>query len=106
MALSESGDKVLETCTAETFQPLLDDLFTVAAGAGLGVPLRLVQVSRAQGSPAGGRAPFRLLFLGPLAPVLPQRTYPFSHPALEPFSIFIVPLGPSDGGMRYEAVFS
>lgn len=50
--------------------------------------------------------PFSLVFLGPLRPVLPQRTWDLSHPALGTHGIFLVPIGPAEGRMRYEAVFS
>lgn len=50
--------------------------------------------------------PFSLVFLGPLRPVLPQQTWDLSHPVLGTQSIFLVPIGPKDGGMRYEAVFN
>ncbi len=35
-----------------------------------------------------------------------QQTCAFSHPQLGAFDLFIVPLGPDDEGMRYEAVIS
>jgi hypothetical protein len=50
--------------------------------------------------------PFSLLFLGPPQPVLPQRTWDLAHPALGVLAIFLVPIGPVGGRMRYEAVFN
>ena len=50
--------------------------------------------------------PFSLLFLGPLRPVLPQRTWDLAHPVLGTLGVFLVPLGPESGRMRYEAVFN
>ncbi len=50
--------------------------------------------------------PFSLVFLGPPAPVLPQRTWALEHASLGAFEIFLVPIGPIDGRMRYEAVFN
>jgi hypothetical protein len=38
--------------------------------------------------------------------VLPQRIYPFEHPDLGAFEVFIVPVGADPDGVRYEAVFS
>jgi hypothetical protein len=60
------------------------------------------------GRPAtdAGRQPFTLLLHGPLEPVVPQATYRFDHPALGPFDMFIVPVGPEGQAMRYEAVFT
>ncbi len=50
--------------------------------------------------------PFSLLFLGPPRPVLPQRTWDLTHPVLGTLAVFLVPIGPKDGRMRYEAVFN
>lgn len=55
---------------------------------------------------SGLRAPFSLLFHGPVSPVWPQRTYEVSHPDLGTFELFLVPLGPEGEAMRYEAVFT
>ncbi len=56
--------------------------------------------------PSAGRAAgsFRLEFLGPLDPVLPQAIYPFRH-GEDLFDIFIVPVGREPNGTRYEAIF-
>jgi hypothetical protein len=47
---------------------------------------------------------FRLEFLGPAAPVLPQSIYPFRRDD-EVFEIFVVPISSAPEGTRYEAVF-
>jgi hypothetical protein len=49
---------------------------------------------------------FAILFRGPLAPFLPQRTYRVEHEKLGSLDIFLVPLGPDEEGMQYEAVFN
>jgi hypothetical protein len=51
------------------------------------------------------RTPFSILFRGPLEPVLPQATYPLENDAVGTFELFIVPVGPDEGEMQYEAVF-
>jgi uncharacterized protein DUF6916 len=48
---------------------------------------------------------FSLIFKGPLTPWLLQSTYLLLHPQLGEQAIFIVPLGPRDGRMIYEAIF-
>lgn len=50
--------------------------------------------------------PFSLVFLGPLSPVLPQRIWNLAHAALGRLEVFLVPIGPKGGRMRYEAVFN
>ena len=54
----------------------------------------------------GGRTPFSLEFSGPATPIFPQAIYRFSHATIGEFEMFIVPLGPADGGIRYEAIFT
>ncbi len=58
------------------------------------------------------RAPFSVVFRGPLTPVLPQAIYPLTHDQLGPLDLFLVPVGPEAAAapqgpsmMRYEAVF-
>lgn len=59
------------------------------------------------GSPTteDGRQPFSLILHGPVEPMLPQGTHHFEHTALGSFDMFIVPLGPDQAGMQYQAVF-
>jgi len=47
---------------------------------------------------------FRLEFLGPVDPILPQATYRFAG-GEEDHDIFIVPIARDAGGIRYEAIF-
>ena len=35
-----------------------------------------------------------------------QAIYPITHPSLGTLELFIVPLGPKDGGNRYEIIFT
>jgi len=59
----------------------------------------------AEPAPGQGRIPFSLIFRGPQSSVLPQRTYLLSNETLGEFPLFLVPIGPDDAGMRYEAAF-
>lgn len=53
------------------------------------------------------RQPFSLIFRGPKAPPLAQQIYRLEHPAMGALEIFLVPIGPDEGGtLRYEAVFN
>ncbi|MEZ4570085.1 MAG: hypothetical protein R2849_07120 [Thermomicrobiales bacterium] len=49
---------------------------------------------------------YSLLFEGPTSPMLAQSSFQFVHAHLGELVIFIVPLGPVSGVMRYEAVFN
>jgi hypothetical protein len=57
--------------------------------------------------PDAGNERFRLVFEGPLAPVLSQDTYTFSSARLGRFAMFIGPLQrKTEERCRYEAVFN
>lgn len=49
---------------------------------------------------------FSIEFIGPASPWLRQGTYTLLHPAMRQTDLFLVPLGPREGKMVYEAVFS
>ena len=89
--------------------PALGD-FSGRVGHGFTVPvgghrllLRLEAAEELHGSvrEAGG---FRLEFLGPADPMLDQGIFPFETEAGS-YELFIVPIGRSAEGTRYEAVF-
>jgi hypothetical protein len=100
---------VLENFSLATFAGHIGDGFRLEMTGAEAVSLSLVR-AQALGSEAstraGGRAPFSLEFSGPATPVFPQATYHFSHATIGEFDMFIVPIGPTDGGMRYEAIFT
>ena len=52
------------------------------------------------------REPFSLMFRGPAATFLPQRTYILKNQVTEPVEIFLVPVGRDADGFLYEAVFN
>jgi hypothetical protein len=93
-----------EDLTREHFSGHIGEMFHVAAGEHT-FALKLVEAAPGAKSLRPGGA-FSLVFIGPPAPVLPQASYPMRHDALGRIGIFIVPVGPRDGGMSYEAVFN
>lgn len=100
-----------ETLSIFDFTPHVGTAFTIRFSDGT-IELTLGSVE-AHGTRApradvpGLRAePFSLVFLGPLQPVLPQRTWALGHVDLGALEVFLVPIGPKDGRMRYEAVFN
>jgi hypothetical protein len=99
---------MIEDFDASTFSERSGEAFRVLRDDGSALDLELASVAPGLVSPgdAGGRrAPFSIVFRGPLEPVLPQRTYGFEHDELGSFELFIVPIGPDGAGMQYEAVF-
>ena len=55
---------------------------------------------------SGPREQFSLVFRGGQGDHLPQRTYRMEHEELGRMDLFLVPIGPDDEGMRYQAVFA
>lgn len=98
---------MLETFTVETFAGRVGGTFVVSPQPGQPTAWELLSAETlgAAGTP-GHRTPFSLVFRGPLSPVLPQAIYPMDHPEIGAFEIFVVPIGPDEKGMRYEAVFT
>jgi hypothetical protein len=92
---------VLETFTAETFRPLLNERFELVTEDGR-VDLELVDVTESAAPGAERRAQFSIVFSGPADPILPQAIYRLEHPELGAFELFLVPIAAGS----YEAVFT
>jgi hypothetical protein len=86
------------------FSPHLDAVFEMQAADGV-VPLKLAKVDPTGNSGRAGGA-FSLIFIAPKGPFQPQAIYPVTHPALGVMEIFVVPIGPRQGGNGYQAVFT
>ena len=103
---------MLETFTQTTFTPHLGTTFRIYLTPAPGLDVELTTVTPWQGQAPGSpeapsrRAPFSLLFRDPMTPLLPQRIYPMEHAQLGVFELFLVPIGPDQHGMCYEAVFA
>lgn len=96
---------MLETFTIDTFTPHIGTQFRVR-DEGLHIALELIEVNPYAERPTSGRIPFSIVFRGPGQPILPQRIYTLEHAAIGNFGLFVVPIGPDERGMRYEAVFT
>jgi hypothetical protein len=96
---------MLDGLSIAAFAPLVGQAFTTA-GHGPSVELALVSAQALGAAPSGHREPFSLVFRGPIAPLLQQRTYALLHEALGTLEIFIVPIGPDRQGQLYEAIFA
>jgi hypothetical protein len=101
---------MLENLTIQDFLPETGKRFRIDRGDSPALEVELVSTTDlSPGMKTLKRIPFSLLFRGPLQPVLPQRIYavePVEPSALERVEIFLVPVGPDESGMRYEAIFS
>ena len=100
--MSSSTDLAILTCG--DFEPHLGDVFSLGSTAGE-ISLRLVEIHKlGQALRAGGA--FSLEFVSPADRLLPQAIYSLEHRTLGTLALFLVPLGPTANGMRYEAVFT
>lgn len=99
---------MLEKLTSQDFTPYLNENFSLHFDeAGLTLETKLVSVSDLGSLQSGPkRRAFSLIFLGPLDKVLEQRIYRLTNPKMGEFKIFLVPIGPSEGGMQYQAIFN
>ncbi len=68
------------------------------------IELELVEATEPVITP--GQEVFSLIFLGPKDLLLPQRMYQLAHDRLGSGMLFLVPIGQSGDGIRYEAVFN
>ena len=110
-----TNERSLEALTAADFRDVLGTRFLLTASPPDGdTPVtfqaELVNVTEhPNGNPDVSRAPFSLLFHGPLQPVLPQGIYRLEQERFGAVELFIVPVGPAGPAeapaMRYEVVF-
>ena len=96
--------KALAELTADDFERCRGENFRLTAGSNA-LELALVEVRRLGAAMRQGGA-FSLTFQSPPGPFVPQATYPIGHPELGTLEIFIVPLGPKNGGNQYEVIFT
>jgi hypothetical protein len=96
----------LRSVTHLDFEPLRNQRFRIEDEPRAELELVSVDVRSRFDPSAGTRRPFALLFRGPKEPILTQRIYALSNPSLPGLEIFLVPVGPDDAGMLYEAVFT
>lgn len=94
-----------------TCDDFIDDVGQTFGVAGATVSLQLVEASESDAPGGPGphgqvRNQFSLVFVGPADTVLPQSTYVLSHPRFGDIELFLVPLGPDQERMRYEAAFA
>jgi hypothetical protein len=96
----------IETATAGDFEPFVDQPFKLLADDGHAMLLTLEGVQRHRQYNQQFREPFSLFFVGPVAPILPQRTYELTNDAVGTLEIFIVPIASGTAGTKYQAVFN
>jgi hypothetical protein len=98
---------MLDKLTIDMFAARLGETFRLQVEPERMLDLELVQVTPLKGQAGpSGREPFSIVFRGPSNAVAPQRIYPLAHDTMGTHELFIVPIGPDQRGMLYEAIFS
>ena len=100
---------MLDRLTRDDFAARLHQTFRICP-PGLD-PLEVELISASSwGKPdplSRGRQPFSIVLRSLIRDrYLPQHIYPVEHDDLGRLELFLVPIGPDEVGMRYEAVFS
>ena len=91
----------------EAFEPHVGSAFTATPSLDGFEALELELASVEESPHARPDHPaFSLLFLSRAADHLPQQIFTLSHPEVGELDLFLVPLGPKDGRMQYEAVIN
>jgi hypothetical protein len=97
------NSRALDSLTAEDFRPYLGTRFCMGGDS---FDLELVSIVELGAAISREfRAPFSLMLRGPLEPLLKQRIHRLEHRELGVLDLFLVPIGPDQTGMGYEAVF-
>lgn len=90
----------------EDFNGCVDQPFTLQLDDAT-YPLTLISANKLPNSAAlGDREAFSIVFRGEGSVVLEQQIYRMRNDKLGEMDLFIVPIGPDEKGMCYEAVFS
>jgi hypothetical protein len=97
---------MLDTLTIDDFSGRIGETFSAVAADGRRLTLTLASIETLSAPPGGARMPFSLEFRDEASDHVPQQTLAVEHPEIGAFDLFVVPLGPSLDGMRYEAIFT
>ncbi len=96
----------LEDLTLADFAPKVGEPFALDLDGQGTLDFTLVEAQALGGESPGERRPFSLVFRGPVAPLLGQRTYGIAHEGLGRLLLFLVPIAQDGDGTRYQAVFA
>ena len=108
--LDEMTEKLKAITGPEHFAECVGSSFRVQWEGGEGAQLELVSARSLGKNVLRGnlkREPFSLVFrAGSPQFYLPQRIYRLEHEKLGALELFLVPIGPDENGMRFEAIFN
>jgi hypothetical protein len=101
---------MLDQLTVGMFAAYLGGKFRMHAAGDAVLEVELIEASalpvRSSRMSQLRREPFSVIFRGPPSPWAQQGTYPIEHEKLGKYDLFLVPIGPDEAGMRYQAIFN
>ena len=97
---------MLENFTIGTFSGHLGETFRIYPEDAGPLEVELTSATGLGEDPEHGGRPFSIVFRGPKDVLLSQRIYRMEHAEIGAFELFLVPIGPDEAGLRYEAVFT
>ena len=99
---------MLESFTIQTFSEYVGSTFRIYPDSSHPLEVELISATELGERPEEGRyrQPFSIVIRGPGDVLLTQRIYRMEHPGIGVFDLFLVPIGPDEKGLRYEAIFT
>lgn len=94
----------LEDLSSRVFTECLHTTFRIEIPQSDPLAVQLAEVTERHDSPRLEQ--FSVIFHGPVEIPLRQGTYLLEHERLGKIELFLVPVGPEGGHLRYEAVFN
>ena len=96
----------LKQFTCSQFEDSLNQTFVIQMETGKMLKVILIEATPKVCGDIKKAHHFSLVFRGAMEPVLEQRIYTLENDNLGSLEIFMVPIGPDNSGMCYEAVFA
>ena len=98
---------MLDKISAADFSPLINKKFRIYFEPSDPSIAELVEVDE-RDTPSDGerRQPFSIVFRGPGDKIWPQGMYKIENKSIGELELFLVPIGPDNEGLCYEAVFN
>src|SRR2546426_5946773 len=98
----------MATLTEQEFSQHVNTNFRLKLDTPQPIDLKLVEVKgyAKKAEEESGMERFSLFFTGPADVLLQQHLYPLAHEVMGEMEIFLVPIGRTADGFRYEGVFN
>jgi hypothetical protein len=98
---------MLDTLELSDFEPHVNQIIPIRFTPDVVIPATLIEAKTINSSSTLPRKPFALTFrTNQKNEYYSQAIFEIQHPLKGTLEIFLVPIGPDEAGMRYEAIFS